>query len=248
MNIHDLFEDKTEIYAQARPRYPTALYEWLADVCPAREAAWDVGCGNGQAAVDLRKYFNRVEATDVSPSQIANAIATEGVSYSVQPAESTSFSSQSFDLVCVAQALHWFDHSQFWPEVKRVLKPGGIFAAWGYTWPHLNEVLDELLDRSLLSVIRPYWAAQNQLLWDRYVDVPMPFRCVEVPAIELSMKWSTQQLFAYFHSWSATRRCMEANGDAFFLSSFEEVSSAWGENPKRPVSMEFVVIAGQNGA
>jgi ubiquinone/menaquinone biosynthesis C-methylase UbiE len=48
----------------------------------------------------------------------------------VQSAESTTFIDESFDAVCVAQALHWFDYELFWPEVQRVLKPSGVFAAW----------------------------------------------------------------------------------------------------------------------
>jgi len=199
MDIRKLFDDKSEIYAQARPRYPTALYEWLAGVCLARHSVWDAGCGNGQAALDLADYFESVEATDVSATQIANVPDCDGVRFSVQPAEKTDFASASFDAVCVAQALHWFDHDLFWPEVQRVLKPGGVFAAWGYNWPHINPEIDEILDQSFLSVIRPYWARQNKLLWNGYREVPFPLEPLEVPDIGLTMQWSVEQFFAYLH-------------------------------------------------
>jgi ubiquinone/menaquinone biosynthesis C-methylase UbiE len=68
-----------------------------------------VGCGNGQAAIDLSSYFEEVKATDVSASLIANAPNGERVRFSVQPAESINYKNSSFDAVCVAQALHWFD-------------------------------------------------------------------------------------------------------------------------------------------
>lgn len=248
MDIHKLFDDKSEIYAQARPRYPAELYEWLMQICPARHAAWDAGCGNGQASLDLVNYFESVEATDVSASQIANAPGCDGVTFSVQPAERTDFGNASFDAVCVAQALHWFDYDKFWLEVRRVMKPGGIFAAWGYNWPHVDPGIDEILDKSFLSVIRPYWARRNKLLWDGYKDVPFPLEPLEVPNIELTMHWSVEQFFAYLHSWSATRRCMDAIGDEFFETSFRKVREAWGNEPERPVSMEFVLIAGNNPA
>lgn len=246
MDIRKLFDDKSDIYAQARPRYPAALYEWLVSVCPAHGSVWDVGCGNGQAAIDLRSFFDAVQATDVSSSQIENAPAYEGVTFSVQPAEATNFANHVFDAVCVAQALHWFDYTQFWPEVRRVLKPGGVFSAWGYSWPHIEPAIDELLEYNFLSVIRPYWADQNKLLWDGYADVPFPLKRIDVPKIELSMEWSVEQFFAYLHSWSATRRCMEANGDDFFESSFRKVSEIWGGEALRTVSMDFVIIAGKN--
>lgn len=248
MDIRKLFDDKSEIYAQARPRYPRALYDWLVRVCPAHHSVWDVGCGNGQAALDLADYFESVEATDVSASQIANAPNCDDVMFSVQPAEKTDFPDAAFDAVCVAQALHWFDYDRFWPEVRRVLKTGGLFAAWGYNWPHVNPGIDRVLDESFLSVIRPYWARQNKLLWDGYKDVPFPFKPLEVPDIELTMHWSLEPFFAYLHSWSATRRCMDAIGDEFFKASFRKVREAWGDEAARPVSMEFVLIAGTNPA
>ncbi|MEM7052937.1 MAG: class I SAM-dependent methyltransferase [Pseudomonadota bacterium] len=246
MDTRNLFDDKSEIYAQARPRYPAELYKWLVSVCPARHSVWDVGCGNGQAAIDLRNYFETVHATDISSSQIANAPGREGITFSVQAAETTSFADDSFDAVCVAQALHWFDYTQFWPEVGRVLKPKGVFSAWGYSWPNLDPALDRLLEDSFLSVISPYWASQNKLLWDGYVDVLFPLEPIEVPHIELSVKWSVDQFFAYLHSWSATRRCMEVNGDAFFASSYQKISETWGKDVVRQVSMDFIIIAGKN--
>lgn len=248
MDIRKLFDDKSEIYARARPRYPVALYEWLATVSTAHRSAWDVGCGSGQAAADLSSYFETVEATDVSASQIASAPSMERVRFSVQPAESTNFSDDSFDAVCVAQALHWFDYNQFWPEVKRVLRPNGVFAAWGYNWPHIDPQIDAVLQRGFLTAIEPFWDRRNKLLWDGYRDVPFPLERVEVPSFELTMQWTIERLFAYLHSWSATRRCMEAEGGNFFESSFKTVSDLWGSATERQVAMDFIAIAGRNAA
>ncbi|WP_390616018.1 class I SAM-dependent methyltransferase [Botrimarina colliarenosi] len=93
--------------------------------------AWDCACGNGQVAVGLAEYFGRIEATDVSAEQISNAPTVEGVHFSVSESESTPFDDQSFDLVCVGQALHWFDYDRFWSELDRVLKPGGVLRRGG---------------------------------------------------------------------------------------------------------------------
>lgn len=38
----------------------------------------------------------------------------------------------SADLVVSGQAAHWFDYSKAWPEIARVVKPGGSMAFWGY--------------------------------------------------------------------------------------------------------------------
>lgn len=248
VDVGKLFDDKSEIYARARPRYPSALYEWLQESCAAHRAAWDAGCGNGQAAVDLAGCFESVQATDISAAQIANAPSCAGVTFSVQPAEATDFEEAAFDAVCVAQALHWFDYDRFWPEARRVLKPGGIFAAWGYNWPHVDPRIDGILDTEFLPAIRPYWAPRNKLLWDGYKDVPFPLDPLDVPDIALTMDWSAEQFLAYLHSWSATRRCMEATGSEFFETTCRAVADAWGDGIERPVAMDFVFIAGRNVA
>lgn len=248
MDTRKLFDDKSDIYAQARPRYPDTLYQWLVRVCPQHQSVWDVGCGSGQAAIDLCNFFETVQATDVSTSQIANAPSCDGVSFSVQPAEATNFADASFDAVCVAQALHWFDYQRFWPEVQRVLKPEGIFAAWGYTESHIAPAIDEVLNKTFFSKLQPYWVRQNRLLWNNYKNVTFPFERLKVPEIEMTVKWSAEQFFNYLHSWSATRLCMDDEGDAFFRESFRKVGSLWGAESKRVVSMDFVVIAGRNVA
>jgi SAM-dependent methyltransferase len=246
MNTRELFSDKANIYAASRPRYPAALYEWLVGHCVEHTAVWDAGCGNGQAAADLKNYFNQVEATDVSAAQIANAPRMDRVRFSVQPAEATTFANNSFDAVCVAQALHWFNFDKFWPEVKRVLRPGGVFAAWGYSWPHLNPALDAVLQESLLPIIEPFWAAQNKLLWHGYRDVPLPFAPLACPQFNLTMHWDLEQYVTFLHSWSAVRRCIDAHGDAFFVEARRKMASLWGSAAQRTVTMDFVLISGRH--
>ena len=51
--------------------------------------------------------------------QLQQAPRLENVSYQVQLAEKTSFMPQSFDLITVAQAIHWFDFDTFYAEVVK---------------------------------------------------------------------------------------------------------------------------------
>lgn len=60
------------------------------------------------------------------------------VKYILSTAESSTIDSLSIDLVTVGTALHWFDFDSFFKELKRVLKPDGFFAAWGYGLPGVN--------------------------------------------------------------------------------------------------------------
>jgi len=127
MTALDLFSEKSDLYAQARPQYPQALFDFLSSCVVHHGSVWDCATGNGQAAVGLAKLFVHVQATDMSEQQIAHALTAENITYSVQSAERTNFADQQFDLITVAQALHWFDFEKFWPEVLRVLNPAECF-------------------------------------------------------------------------------------------------------------------------
>ncbi len=246
MNTHTLFNDKTELYESARPLYPEKLYHYLSDLCPSKNMAWDCACGNGQAAENLAQIFDKVIATDISEQQIKNAKNIDKVEFSVSSAESTVFSDNSFDLICVAQALHWFNFEAFWPEVKRVLKPDGVFAAWGYTWPNISPELDKLFQVSILDEIQPYWAPQNKLLWNHYKDIDFPFTKVNPPNFFMAVNWNLEEFFDFVHTFSATRRCMEEHGREFFDTALNTMARQWGDiEQKKTINLDFVLYVGK---
>lgn len=127
MTFKDHFSTQSAVYTQFRPSYPSQLFAFLADQAPARHHALDTACGNGQAAVALTDYFDRVSATDASENQIKHAVAHPRITYAVAPAESCGLPDASLDLLTVAQAIHWFDFDRFYEESRRILKPG---ACW----------------------------------------------------------------------------------------------------------------------
>jgi ubiquinone/menaquinone biosynthesis C-methylase UbiE len=163
MPVENTFALKSDEYVLARPRYPRALIEWLVVRAPGHGRAWDCATGNGQAAIDLAPYFAEVQATDVCAEQISQGLSVPNVHYSVRPAESTCFADRSFDLITVAQALHWFDFARFWVEVRRVARPGALFAAWGYAWFDCDSDVHAELVMPLRTLIDPFWAANNRL-------------------------------------------------------------------------------------
>ncbi|MGI9276604.1 MAG: class I SAM-dependent methyltransferase [Endozoicomonas sp.] len=246
MKHHDLFNDKSKLYESSRPTYPDELYKHLSDLCSSKEKAWDCACGNGQAAENLSSIFDKVVATDISEQQIKNAKNINNVEFSVSLAENTEFPDNSFDLICVAQALHWFNFETFWPEIKRVLKPNGIFSAWGYTLPTISDELDSILQESIYDVIEPYWAPQNKLLWDHYEDVDFPFVKINSPNFTMEVDSNLNEFSDFIHTFSATRLCMKEQGDRFFEVAFDAISQIWGDiEQKKTISLGFTFYAGR---
>src|SRR5215208_4507725 len=89
-------------YARHRPTYPDSLFAWLADAAPARRHALDCGTGNGQAAIALAAWFDRVTATDLSAGQLAQATPHPRVTYRNAPAHESGLADASCNLVTVA--------------------------------------------------------------------------------------------------------------------------------------------------
>ncbi|TPE54577.1 class I SAM-dependent methyltransferase [Maribrevibacterium harenarium] len=244
MRIFDL--NLSANYARVRPSYPPELYLWLSQQVANTGVVWDCACGTGQASIDLAAYFDRVEATDLSAAQIAKATPHRKVHYSVQKSEETSFPDHYFDAICVAHALHWFDLPDFWQEVKRVLKPNGVIVVWGYHWFRLDDVAGQLVDETLLPLLKPYWPPQSRLLWTRYDDMAFPFQRIEVPDFKLETQWTLGQTCDFIRTWSATQFFV-ADGGQEILENFEQkLRECWGNaGDKKPVSMPFFAHAGR---
>jgi SAM-dependent methyltransferase len=242
----DHFSQQSDRYAAARPQYPEALFDWIAANAPVTERVWDCGTGNGQAAVSLARVFARVEASDPSGEQIANAIPAPNVRYSVQPAEATDFPDAAFDAVCVAQALHWFDFTRFFAEVRRVLRPNGLFAAWGYGWFQVTPAFDAAFQANVLQPLQADWAPQNALLWNGYVDVPFPFTRIAAPLFQITCAWNLPQLLNYVATWSAVRRHAERTQTDLLTDTSAALAAHWGApETVRNVIMPLTVLAGR---
>lgn len=65
--------------------------------------------------------------------QAAETTKDEKIAFRQGQSEDLSFlPDNSVDLAVAGQAAHWFDYTKAWPELSRVVKPGGAMAFWGY--------------------------------------------------------------------------------------------------------------------
>lgn len=212
MSFKDHFSAQATDYARFRPDYPAGLFAWLAGIAPMRDTAWDCGTGSGQAAVGLAAHFRHVIATDPSRRQLDHAEPHPRVEYRQASAEVSHLDTASVDLVTVAQAIHWFDLERFFSEARRVLKPGGVIAAWTYTLLDVEAGVDELIADYYKNIVGPYWPPERKLVDDRYRSLPFPFEPIKAPAFEIRTEWSRDDLLGYLGTWSATQAYQKANG------------------------------------
>lgn len=247
LNFEDHFSNHAEQYAQSRPHYPNEIYAYLASIAPTRSLAWDCGTGNGQAAIGLAKYFDKVYATDASAEQIALAYPHDRVDYHVEPAEHVSLNTSSVDLVTVAVAVHWFNFEEFYHEVKRVLKPNGVLAAWTYSFTEISPKVDQLIRHYYYEVVGEYWPERIHYLEEQYKTLPFPFKEILPPAFAMEMNWNLIQYADFLNSWSATQRYKAQKGHHPLDVIWPELIEAWGdENEPRLVRWPLYFRIGQN--
>ncbi|OJA20052.1 hypothetical protein AZE42_13044 [Rhizopogon vesiculosus] len=183
----------TAIYASFRPTYPRSLFDFIFQYHErSRDARWDravdLGCGTGQATVELTPFM-RVTGVDPSSKMIevaqatlkAQPVSTGQNDYVQASAENLPFLEDgSVDLVIAAQACHWFDWSKMWPELTRVLRKNGSAAFWIYSefrftryssLTHRINAYAQGLDP--LHSVGPYWQQPGRsILENHLVQVP----------------------------------------------------------------------------
>ncbi|KAJ6591521.1 hypothetical protein DFH09DRAFT_1137236 [Mycena vulgaris] len=199
-------------YAVSRPTYPRSLFESVFNYHEQSlalngsrtrwEDALDLGCGTGQATVELLQSsgiqegdeeplgFDNVTGLDPSAKMIQGATAYaatlgargSSLKFVTGPAENLSmFPDQSIDLVIAAQAAHWFDWERLWPELSRVLRHGGTAAFWVYSefrlpqYPHLTPLITQYAqgtDRQ--TSLGPHWEPGRAILANHLLDIEPP--------------------------------------------------------------------------
>jgi SAM-dependent methyltransferase len=246
VSFKDHFSGHAANYARFRPKYPAALFEYLASVAPSRELAWDCATGNGQAAVGLAEWFDHVIATDASEAQLSNAQAHPRVEYRHAPAEASGIADHSVDLVTVAQALHWLNIDRFYEEARRVLKPSGIVAVWSYELFKIDPAMDPITARFYNETVGPFWPPERKLVEEGYSTIGFPFEGLDHPPFRMSRELSFPDLLGYILTWSATQRFIKEHG----VDPVDELSSQlaplWGDpETKREAVWPLTVKVGR---
>lgn len=188
-------DEHVKLYVSSRPSVPTKIVTKITDYLKQNrsgpyELAVDVACGSGQSTLVLAEGgdFKKVIGVDVSPGQIREANQRsdkpENVEFMESSAEILPFEDGSVDVVYVNMAIHWFNREAFFPEVQRVLKPGGVLAISMFSNTGAESPLDleqdkrqtfDAAQRKFIQEILPYFDKGISLYMEEYKPIhPLP--------------------------------------------------------------------------
>ncbi|KAI3435467.1 uncharacterized protein J3R85_006076 [Psidium guajava] len=236
-----LFDKQAETYLQGRPTYPSEWYSMLAARTSHHSLAWDVGTGNGQAALGVAEHYEQVIATDISEAQLSFAMPHPRVRYMHTPQSMTEDEMVALiggenrvDLITVATAVHWFDLPKFYKLAKRLLrKPGGILAVWAYNdlvvSPEIYTISKRLREKSL-----QFWHADAKYVIEGYRNLPFPFESVGLGhegkpmQLEIPKELLFEGYLKFLKSSSAFAFAKEQGVDLLSEEVIEELESSWG--------------------
>ena len=225
--MKDNFSRQADIYAKYRPHYPRELFDFIIKPVSNKRNAWDCATGNGQSAKVLANHFEKVFATDISQKQIDQAEPAGNILYSLQPAEQTSFADNTFDLITVSQALHWFATNRFYTEVARVANPGCVFAAWSYSLLCVSPEIDKLIRLFYTNVVGPWWDAERKYVDEEYKTIYFPFKEIKAPEFDMKYDWTLPELEGFINTWSAVQKFIVANNYNPVPDLIQQIKPHW---------------------
>ncbi|MBK9231984.1 MAG: class I SAM-dependent methyltransferase [Anaerolineae bacterium] len=131
-------------YDAARPAPPLAIPHMLMQLAQTSRPRLvvDLGSGTGLSTVIWAPLADAVIGVEPGAdmrrqAQVRTAALPDSahVTYREAVAAATGLPAQCADIVTCSQALHWMTPAPTLAEVGRILRPGGVFAAYDNDWP-----------------------------------------------------------------------------------------------------------------
>ena len=134
------FSGFADVYDRYRPRPPEMLASLLSQIAEVNipELVVDLGCGTGLSTRYWQGKARQIIGIEPSPDMLQQAESVEqiaSISYHAGVSHTTGLPAQCTDIVTCSQSLHWMNPLPTFQESKRILRVGGVFAAYDYDWP-----------------------------------------------------------------------------------------------------------------
>jgi SAM-dependent methyltransferase len=179
-NSSDVWTGKASSYDRVRPTPPPALPDLLTQLIgmPHPALVVDLGSGTGLSTAIWGERAGQVIGIEPNADMRKEAVHNvEGhpyaslIEYREGLAHQTGLPDECADIVTAAQAFHWMEPMATLAEIARILRAGGLFAAYDYDWPpaihwELDRLAQEVSMR-LVELVRERGLAHTLKIWPK---------------------------------------------------------------------------------
>jgi len=181
----EIWTGKASSYDRARPTPPPALLDLLTQVIhlPHPALVVDLGSGTGLSTAIWGERAELVIGIEPNTDMRKEAVRNvedhpyaAHIEYREGLAHQTGLSDGCADIVTAAQSFHWMEPTATLAEIARILRPGGLFAAYDYdSPPTIHWELDRLaqeMSMRLVALVRERGFAPTFKIWpkDKHLD------------------------------------------------------------------------------
>lgn len=215
--LRTTFETAAQLYHEARPDYPDALYSELITLARLRpgDQLLEIGCATGKATLPLARQGFPITCVELGTELAGEArrnlapfgnVTVVNANFETWPPPRAA----AFRLVFAATAWHWIDPAIRYRKAHDLLTPGGHLAFWGASHVHpeggdpffheLQDVYDEIGEGLPLGMDFP----TPETLPDRRADIEASglFTDVAIRRFDWELRYSAAQYIRLLDTFS----------------------------------------------
>ena len=218
------FSNTSSDYALYRDVYPKEFYDvFINNGIGLKDTTMlDIGTGTGVIPRNLYKYGAKIIGTDISESQIAEAIKlSEGmdIEYFPKSAEELDFKDKSFDSISICQCIWYLDPKVLVNTLDKLLKDDGKVIITYMAWlPFEDKVAGE--SEKLILKYNPNWTGCNETRKTPFIPNELldKFDIVKTDLFDADIPFT-------INSWAGRIRACRGTGAALDSKTLEKFNN-----------------------
>lgn len=129
------FDEVAELYDEARPGYPAALFDELLALAALPQAAhlFEIGCGTGHATLEFARRGFSIDCIELGQNlaAVARGNLAQFAAVTIAVSDFDAYQAHAhYDLVYSASAYHWLNPATRIARAAALLRPAASIAVW----------------------------------------------------------------------------------------------------------------------
>jgi SAM-dependent methyltransferase len=253
---NNLFLGTAEYYERYRVPYPQEVFDWIVNEyrLEGRGRLLDGGCGTGQLALPLSRWFDEVIAidSDLEMLQIGERAARDNgianVSFRHLKAEDLPSSVAPIRLAAFGASFHWMDRVFVANRLQNLVEPaGGLVALSPSSFWRGREPWQQVVIRT----IRDWLGEERRAGVGVFKAAPLhqeclartPFADIKVIEIHKTHIWTADSIVGYLYSTSFASRAVLGHFQKSFENDLRERLSRLSAEDQFAEEIEFSIVS-----